>query len=141
MAYMNQDKKKIIKANLDEVFKPLGIKYSLKVLHHSKICCTIKSAPIDLLDNFNTAMLASEAHKAMPDILKERDYVTVNPYWYTEHFTGEALEIVGRAIKALMSADYYDNSDAMVDYFDTAYYFGLSIGDWKTPFKFTGEQQ
>jgi len=27
MAYMNQDKKKIIKANLDKVLKPLGIKY------------------------------------------------------------------------------------------------------------------
>ena len=138
MAYMNQDKKKIIKANLDKILKPLGIKYSLRVLHHSKICCTIKSAPIDFVGNFNETMKASQAWQELNDILKERDNVTVNPYWYQDHFTGESKEIIGKVLDALRSADYYDNSDAMVDYFDTAYYYGLSLGDYNTPFKYTG---
>ena len=139
MAYMNQDKKKVIKANLDKLLKPLGIKYSLRVLHHSKINCTIKSAPIDFVGNFNETMKASQAWQELNDILKERDNVTVNPYWYQDHFTGESKEIIGKVLEALRSADYYDRSDAMVDYFDTAYYYGLSIGDYNTPFKYTGK--
>ena len=138
MAYMNQDKKKVIKANLDKILKPLGIKYSLRVQHHSKICCTIKSAPIDFIGNFNHVLRNSEEWKAMPDILKERDYVSVNPYWYQDHYTGEAKELLAKVFEALRSADYYDRSDAMVDYFDCAYYYGLSIGDYNTPFKYTG---
>jgi hypothetical protein len=38
----------------------------------------------------------------------------------------------------MRSADYYDRSDAQVDYFDTAYYYGVTIGDYNTPFKYTG---
>lgn len=138
MAYMNQDKKRVIKTNLDAIFKPLGIKYSLRVRNHSSIDCTIKSAPIDLLGNFNKTLVESDAWKAMPDILKARDNVTVNPYWYQDYFTGEAKELIGKVFEALRSADYYDRSDAMVDYFDTAYYYGLTLGDYKTPFKYTG---
>ena len=139
MAYMNQEKKKVIKANLDAILKPLGIKYTLRVFNHSKIDCTIKSSPIDFIGNYNDTMMASEAWKAMPDILKERDNVSVNPYWYQDHYTGEVKELVGKILEALRSADYYDRSDAQVDYFDTAYYYGLRFGDYKTPFKYIGE--
>jgi hypothetical protein len=139
MAYMNQDKKRVIKTNLDAIFKPLGIKYSLRVRDNMAIDCTIKSAPIDLIGNFNHVMMTSDAWRAMSDILKERDYVSVNPYWYQDHYTGESKELLGKVFEALRSADYYDRSDAMVDYFDTAYYYGLSLGDYKTPFKYTGE--
>ena len=51
MAYMNQDKKKVIKANLDKVLKPLGIKYSLRVRDYMSITCTIKSGGIDFINN------------------------------------------------------------------------------------------
>jgi hypothetical protein len=139
MAYMNQEKKKIIKANLDKILKPLGIKYSLRVRDNMSINCIIKSAPIDLIGNFNHVMMTSDAWREMSDILKERDYVSVNPYWYQDHYTGESKELLGKVLEALRSADYYDRSDAQVDYFDCAYYYGLSLGDYKTPFKYTGE--
>ena len=44
--------------------------------------------------------------------------------------TAPANVKVGRA--------WYDNSDAMVDYFDTAYYTHLNIGKWNKPYEFTG---
>ena len=49
MAYMNQQKKSVIKTNLDKALKGTGVKFSLSVQNNSSICCTIKSAPIDLL--------------------------------------------------------------------------------------------
>ena len=132
MAYMNQDKKKIIKANLDKVLKPLGIKYSLRVDNHSSINCTIKSGSIDFI--------GSMPNPERFHLHTDRGYTQVNPYWFNEHFTGEACTIINKVIDALKSADYYDRSDAMVDYFDTAYYMHLNIGAWDKPYELKGKQ-
>jgi hypothetical protein len=35
----------------------------------------------------------------------------------------------------MYSADYYDRSDAMTDYFDTAYYVDVNIGKWNKQYK------
>ena len=131
MAYMNQDKKKIIKANLDKVLKPLGIKYSLRVQDYMSITCTITSGGIDFINNLrNRTGTAFNLHS-------DRGYVQVNPYWFNDHFTGEACNVINDVIEALKSADYYDRSDAQVDYFDTAYYMHLNIGDYDKPYKLT----
>lgn len=130
MAYMNQAKKKIIKANLDKVLKPLGIKYSLRVDNHMAIQCTIRSGSVDFIGNMKS-MLKGDQFRLTTD----RGYIQVNPYWYNEHFTGDARTIINDVIDGLRSADYYDRSDAQVDYFDTAYYMHLNIGDWDKPYK------
>jgi hypothetical protein len=129
MAYMNQDKKKIIKANLDKVLKPLGIKYSLRVENHMAINCTLKSGPVDFIRNMKAK--TGETFRLTTDV----GYIQVNPYWYNEHFTGDARTIINDVIDALKSAEYYDRSDAMIDYFDTAYYMHLNVGDWDKPYK------
>jgi hypothetical protein len=61
--------------------------------------------------------------------------IQVNPYWYQEHFTGKSKEFLDEIIPALKSADWYDNSDAMTDYFDTCYYFDVNIGKWNKQYK------
>ena len=132
MAYRNQDKKKVIKANLDKVLKPLGIKYSLRVDNHMAINCTIKSGAVDFIGNLKAR--TGDTFRLHTD----SGYVQVNPYWFSEHFTGEAESIIDRVIDALKSADYYDRSDAMVDYFDTAYYMHLNIGAWDKPYELKG---
>lgn len=132
MAYMNQDKKRVIKAALDKIAKPYGIKYSLRVRNHSAIVCTITAAPIDFIGN----CAAVTGHKFELNG-QRRDHMPVNPYWYQDHFSGKPREIIGQLIEALKAADYYDNSEAMIDYFDTAYYFDLNIGDYNRPFKLT----
>jgi hypothetical protein len=33
--------------------------------------------------------------------------------------------------------DYYDRSDAMTDYFDTAYYTNINLGKWDKPYELT----
>ena len=117
MAFMNQDKKKVIKANLDKVLKPLGIKYSLRVRDYMSITCTIKSAPFDMTDG--------------------DDYHQVNPYWFQEHYEGKTKDVLAQVMDAMKSADYYDKSDAQVDYFDTAYYYNVNIGSFDKPFQVT----
>jgi hypothetical protein len=125
MAYMNQAKKAVIKANLDKVLKPLGVKFSLRVSNHMAITCTIKSAPWDMLADRTASVLSPF----------QVDHAQVNPYWFEDHYTGKTKDVIGQVVDALKSADYYDRSDAMVDYFDTAYYYHLSIGDYNKPFQ------
>ena len=60
MAYMSQDKKKEIAAELKKVLKGSGLKYSLGVHHHSTLYITIKQGPIDFIQNMIETM--SQAH-------------------------------------------------------------------------------
>jgi len=66
------------------------------------------------------------------------DYQQVNQYWLKEHWKDEddlqALEkineIMHNAPGRAGGKRFYDNSDAMTDYFDTAFYTHLNIGQW-----------
>lgn len=114
MAYMNQEKKAIIASKLKPVLKKYGMKGSLSVRSGLSICLTVKSGTI----NFD---------------LKDKGY-QVNTYWIKDHYTGKAQAFLLEALDALKSAGYYNNSDAMTDYFDTAYYMDINIGKWNKPY-------
>ena len=132
MAYMNQDKKAVIKAALDKITKKYGIKYSLRVRNHITIVCTITAAPVDFIGNF--AATTGDKFKINGAPL---DHISINPYWYQEHFTGMPRKIIGQIVGAMKAANYYDQSNAQIDYFDTAYYFDINIGAYNRPFKLT----
>lgn len=129
---MNKEKKATIKAALDKVLKPRGIKYSLRVRDHMAINCTITAAPIDFIGNFK----AKTGDKYQLKEGVRLDHMTVNLYWIDDHFSGEAAAILSEAAEALKAAGYYDNSNAQIDYFETAYYMHLDIGRYDKPFQF-----
>lgn len=145
MAYMNQQKKAIIKANMDKALAPykhLKIKYSLSVNNHSSIVCTIKSSLIDFIGNFiETDQNRLYDKKMSADqinyILKD-NYLDVNVYWFKEHFTGIAKEVLMVMNDALHSAGYYNHTDAQIDYFNCAYYVSISVGKYKKPYQLLG---
>jgi len=50
------------------------------------------------------------------------------------------LEKIDKVIKkapalAEGGREWYDRSDAMTDYFDTAFYYNISIGDYNKPYE------
>ena len=71
-----------------------------------------------------------------------KTYQQVNQYWIDSHWTdfedAAALkrinEIMHNAPGRAGGKKFYDNSDAMTDYFDTAFYTHLSIGSWDQPY-------
>ncbi len=125
MAYMNQEKKAKIAAKLKPILKKFGLKGSLSVHNHSSIVLTIKSGSVDF---FTDSGNPEDARKFG---------IQVNHYWYKDHFTGKAKEALSEIVPAMYSADYYDNSDAQTDYFDTAYYVHVNVGKWNKPYVFT----
>jgi len=55
----------------------------------------------------------------------------VNPYHYDRTFTGESKEFMEELFTAIKTAGaWYDKSDIMVDYFDTAFYIDVQLGSW-----------
>lgn len=132
---MNQEKKAVIKAALDAALKGTGVKFSLSVRNHSSICCTVKSAPIDLIANMNSVCRVAPGANRYGPYQDSVGHVDVNPYWYKDHFSGKALELVDKIVKAMYSANYYNNTDSSIDYFDCAYYIDVDIGKWNKPFE------
>jgi hypothetical protein len=135
MAYMNQERKAKIAAALKKALAGTGLKYTLSVQNHSSISMNIKSGPIDFIKNYNETVSQRPGGFQLGSPAK--DYLDVNHYWYHEHFTGKAKDILGKIIQCMKAADYYDNSDAMTDYFDTAYYYHIHLGRWNKPYQVT----
>ena len=136
MAYMNQARKAVIKANLDKALKGTGVKYSLKCSNLS-ITCTIKSAPVDFIANSNETCGADFYQTSRGFQTNTTGYDQVNHYHYRDHYSGKAKELMTKIVTAIYSGDYYDSSDAQTDYFDTAYYAHINIGKWDKPFVVT----
>ena len=139
MAYVSQDRKAKIVAAVKPILKKYGIKATFAVRNHSTISLNIKSGPIDFVENYiGTDMNKPAANKMSPDMiayLRKNQRIDVNPYWFQEHFSGVAKKFLSEVMPAMKSADWYDRSDAMTDYFDTAYYVDINIGKYNKPYE------
>lgn len=134
MAYMNQERKAKIALALKPVLAKYKVKGTLRVRNHLAITLTLKSGPIDFIANSNRVCGSSHYQVGRGFQPNTSGYSDVNPYWYQDHYDGDAKAFLDEAFAALKSADYYDNSDAQTDYFDTAYYYDLHIGRWDKPY-------
>lgn len=47
--------------------------------------------------------------------------------------TEEFIDAVVEIIKTASNTKYYNNTDAMTDYFDTAFYYTVEVGKWNKP--------
>jgi hypothetical protein len=138
MAYMNQERK----AKITKMFKPILAKYkvkgSLSVRNHSTIVLTLKSGAIDFIGNSNR-VCGNDFYQVQRGFKPTTSgYDQVNPYWFQDHYDGDAKAFLTEAFKALKSADWYDESNAMIDYFNIAYYVDINIGKWDKPYELTG---
>jgi hypothetical protein len=138
MAHMNQEKKAKIATNLKPILKKYGVKGSLSVRNYSSIVLTLKSGSIDFIENFiqtdANVMHGRKMDQGQIDYLRNIRVMDVNPYWFQEHFSGVAKEFLSEVMVALKSADWYDQTDAQIDYFNTAYYVDINIGKWNNPY-------
>ena len=118
MAYMSQQHKQELAPTIKTILKKYGIKGTLAVRHHSTLVLNIKSGKIDFAkdstsDNYN---------------------YQVNTYWTNEHYTGKAKKFFAEVIAAMKGPDFFDNSDAMTDYFHVSHYIDINLGDWNKPY-------
>lgn len=121
MAYYSQERKQEAAPKVKAILKKYGIKGSLAVNNHSTVVLNIKSGNLDFIKNFDEAGGVSIKN------------ISVNPYHFQTHFTGECLDFLTEVFAALSEGNH-NNSDIQTDYFDVGWYIDVNIGQWDKPY-------
>lgn len=126
MAYMNQERKAKIVAAMKPIMAKYGVKGTFKCSQYA-ITFKITSGKVDFIGDMNVDL-------AVKENLRRHGAFDVNPYWVDMNYSGVSQAFLNEAVTALKAADWYDRSDAMTDYFDTAYYYHIEVGKWNKPY-------
>jgi hypothetical protein len=134
MAYMNQDRKAQRAPVIKAILKKYGVKGTLSVRNHSTLVLNVKSGKIDFIGNYNTTCDKRPEYVAR-GFEHARGSIQVNPYWFQDHFTGKAKLFLKEVFAALKGEDYFDETNAQIDYFHTSHYCDVNIGRWDKPYE------
>jgi hypothetical protein len=141
MAYMNQERKAQLAPAIKAVFAKYNVKGSISVRNHSSLVVTIKSGNLDFIGEANR-WNREYAERTGQRFHPVTGYYQANPYKGAAEFADETIAAFFKELTAAMRGDlWYDNSDVMTDYFDTAYYLDINIGNWQRPYVFMGARE
>ena len=62
-------------------------------------------------------------------------YIQVNTYWIDDHYKGIAKQFLNELLAEMKGKNYYNNDNAMIDYFDRSHYTDINIGKWNKPYE------
>ena len=120
MAYVSQADKKALAPAIKAVLNKYGMKGSIRVRHHSTLVVTVKSGAIDF-----------------SEYMRGDAYIDVNPYWIDTHYSGIARDFLNELLAAMKGPNYFNNDDAMTDYFSRSHYTDITIGTaWNKPYTY-----
>ena len=118
MAYISQQDKKDLAPAIKAVLKNYGMKGTIAINHYSSLVVNIQSGVLDFTDHFTHG----------------DGYIQVNTYHIESWYSGTIKKFLSELLKAMKGTKWYNKSDAMVDYFDIAYYMDINIGKWNKPY-------
>jgi len=114
MAYMSQQKKKLLAPNIKEICQKHGIKATLSVRNHSTLVLTIRSGSIDFGNDIGIR--------------------SVNVYHYRSYnYNQRAVDFLDQVLVAMNDGNH-DRSNIMIDYFDVGWYVDINVGKWNKPY-------
>jgi hypothetical protein len=138
MAYVSQEMKAKLAPTIKAILKKYGIKGTLSVNNHSTLVLNIKSGKIDFVENYITTDAAQpHAGKMSADqiaYIRKNQSLDVNTYWVNEHYTGFAKRALRLLISAMKGPEFFDHTDAQIDYFNRSHYIDINIGKWNKPY-------
>ena len=139
MAYITQEEKKQRAPQIKAVLKKYGLKGTIGIRDHMTLYVTIKEGALDFIgvaQKMNNEY--AEARGIKPVIMD--NYTTIHhthAYRYTR-FDKTIANFIDELDAAMKGVGYYNNDDAMTDYFDRAFYIDINIGNWQKPYVYTG---
>ena len=116
MAYVSQDDKAKLAPQIKKVLSKYGMKGSISIRHHMSLVVTIQSGSIEF------------------DHSHGDGYTQVNVYHIDSHYEGKAKAFLTELLAAMKGPDYFNNDDAMTDYFHRSHYTDINIGKWNKPY-------
>ena len=116
MAYVSQEDKAKLAPEIKKVLSKYGMKGSISIRHHSTLVVTLQSGSIEF------------------DHSHGDGYTQVNVYHIDSHYEGKAKAFLTELLAAMKGPDYFNNDDAMTDYFHRSHYTDINIGKWNKPY-------
>jgi hypothetical protein len=138
MAYVSQEMKKALTPAIKAILKKHRVKASISVNNHSTLCVNIKEGAIDFIGEQNKKNMEIARQRGM-NFVESDGYIQVNEY-YPETY-GDAAEFLVELVDAMKGPDYFNDDDAMTDYFSRSHYTSINVGKWNKPYvynAFTG---
>lgn len=122
MAYITTEEVKAIRNKLKEEFP--NFKFSVRRENHIAVAVTILRSPLDLTEHF----------------VEGRNYGSINEYYLEGKKHADELKRIVEIIKTAPATvangrEWYDKSDAQIDYFDTAFYININAGTWEKDYE------
>lgn len=134
MAYIKTEEVSAIRNELKKRFGHTGLKFGVKKQHHSSVHVTIKAGPIDFSDIYRD-------HYGSGDHYAQINVYHLSNYGQHQPFFEEVLKIIKTApALAEGGREWFDKSDAMTDYFHTAFYINLNVGEYDKPYVYNGKK-
>jgi hypothetical protein len=114
MAYVSNLKKLNISAALRPIFKSYGVKATIaRGSNKSTLVVNISAGDIDF----------------------GSDYTQINVYHVDKNHTGKARLFLNHVLNTIKDVgEWYDETDAQIDYFNTAFYIDINVGKWNKPY-------
>ena len=117
MAYVSQQDKKELAPAIKKVLSKYGMKGSISSRNHSTLQVTLQSGAIDFKDYSHGD-----------------GYIQVNTYHIDAHYSGKAKAFLNELLDAMKGPKYFNNDDAMTDYFHRSHYTDINVGKWNKPY-------
>lgn len=135
MAHMNQEKKKALAPAIKAVLKKYNVKGTIGVRHYSSLVVNLKEGALDFIGVANADNKAAAERRGQEPYVIEGNY-QANPYYAHESGNKKIASFFEELVAAMKGQMWYNNSDAQIDYFDTAYYLDINVGQWDKPYVF-----
>lgn len=140
MAYITKEQVQEKRGLISALCKEYGITATVSGSNSSTLTVTIRKGWIDFLGNYvdtvKSIIAQDGRHIDLAQQRKNSGYFQVNHYYLDRQFSGIALDFMLELL-AIMKIGHYDHSDAMVDYFNCAWYIGINVGEWNKPYILT----
>jgi hypothetical protein len=117
MAYVSQADKKALAPAIKKVLSKYGMKGSISIRNHSTLQVTLQSGSIDF-----------------GEYTHGDGYIQVNTYHIENHYKGKAQKFLTELLAAMEGPNFFNNDDAMTDYFHRSHYTDINVGKWNKPY-------
>lgn len=139
MAYITKTEIQEKRKQINALCKLHGVSATVSGANSSSVTVTIRKGTIDFLGNHVETVRHFEHVKQNQiidnaEFYAKRGYIKCNPYYLDRQFSGDTLVFLEQVL-SILKIGYYDNSDAMTDYFDTAWYMHICIGTYEKPYQ------
>jgi len=122
MAYVSQEMKKELAPAIKAVLKKYRMKGSIAVNNHSTLEVNLSEGYVDCISKGERILGLGGVSK------------NVNVYHIDEWYEGVAKNFLNELLDAMKGPKYFNNDDAMTDYFSRSHYTDINVGKWNKPF-------